>query len=308
MKKNMKKIYSVIALAAALVMLASCELNKEPVFNDSDAFVAFNNAAFSCAETDGEISIPVTLASLNGMSTTVSYEAVNGTAKEGVNFELVDGAGTLTFSPAERTQYIKVKILDPGVSYSPNTGERMSGLYTGDLKFTISFKSTGDVAASRQNACTVTIKDTDHPMSALLGDYTMSAVSYFNGPVRWTMSILKDEKDDHMVWFFNIFAVDGFADTDTMYYGNVDADLTTITIPLGQESEYTRKTGYHLTLYGVDNELEGYETGNLTVTILKDASGAVTGLDFGEELGIWAYLPTEGSLSILMPGIKGTKN
>ena len=59
MKKNMKKIYSVIALAAGLVMLASCELNKEPVFNDSDAFVAFNNAAFSCAETDGEISIPV---------------------------------------------------------------------------------------------------------------------------------------------------------------------------------------------------------------------------------------------------------
>ncbi len=308
MKKNMKKIYSVIALAAGLVMLASCELNKEPVFNDSDAFVAFNNAAFSCAETDGEISIPVTLASLNGMSTTVSYEAVNGTAKEGVNFELVDGAGTLTFSPAERTQYIKVKILDPGVSYSPNTGERMSGLYTGDLKFTISFKSTGDVAASRQNACTVTIKDTDHPMSALLGNYTMSAVSYFDGPVRWTMSILKDEKDDHMVWFFNIFAVDGFADTDTMFYGNVDADLTTITIPLGQESEYTRPTGYHLTLYGLDNELNDYQTGNLTVTILKDASGAVTGLDFGEELGIWAYLPTEGSLSILMPGIKGTKN
>lgn len=306
MKKNMKKIYSVIALAAGLVMLASCNVNKEPVFNDSDAFVAFNNAAFSCIETDGEISVPVTLASLNGMSTTVSYGAVNGSAKEGVNFELVDGAGTLTFSPAERTQYIKVRILDPGVEYEE--GERVSGLYTGDLKFSLEFKSTGDVAASRQNACTVTIKDTDHPMSALLGDYSMSAVSYFNGPVRWTMSILKDENDDHMVWFFNIFAVDGFADTDTMYYGNVDADMTTITIPLGQESEYTRSTGYHLTLYGVDNELEGYETGNLTVTIEKDANGKVTGLDFGDELGIWAYLPTEGSLSVLMPGIKGTKN
>lgn len=306
MKKNMKKIYSVIALAAGLVMLASCNVNKEPVFNDSDAFVAFNNAAFSCIETDGEISVPVTLASLNGMSTTVSYGAVNGSAKEGVNFELVDGAGTLTFSPAERTQYIKVKILDPGVEYEE--GERVSGLYTGDLKFSLEFKSTGDVAASRQNACTVTIKDIDHPMSALLGDYSMSAVSYFNGPVRWTMSILKDENDDHMVWFFNIFAVDGFADTDTMYYGNVDADMTTITIPLGQESEYTRSTGYHLTLYGVDNELEGYETGNLTVTIEKDANGKVTGLDFGDELGIWAYLPTEGSLSVLMPGIKGTKN
>ena len=306
MKKNMKKLYSVIALIAGLVMLASCELNKEPVFNDSDAFVAFNNAAFSCSETDEEIQIPVTLASLNGMSTTVSYEAVNGTAKEGVNFELVDGAGTLSFTATDRTQYIKVRILDPGVKYED--GERIGGLYTGDLKFTLSFKSTGDVAASRQNACTVTIKDTDHPMSALLGDYTMSAVSYFDGPVEWTMTILKDEKDDHMVWFYNIFAVDGWADTDTMYYGNVDADLTTITIPFGQESEYTRPTGYHLTLYGLDNELNDYQTGNLTVTILKDASGAVTGLDFGEDYGIWAYLPTEGSLSILLPGISGTKN
>lgn len=306
MKKNMKKLYSVIALAAGLVMLASCDLNKEPVFNDSDAFVAFDNAALSFSETDGEVSIPVTLASLNGKSTTVSYEAANGTAKSGVNFELVDGAGTLSFTPDARTQYIKVRILDPGVEYED--GERVGGLYTGDLKFTISFKSTGDVAASRQNACTVTIKDVDHPMSALLGDYSMTAESYFNGPVDWTMSILKDENDDHMVWFFNIFAVDGWADTDTMFYGNVDADMTTITIPLGQESEYTRPTGYHLTLYGVDNDLEGYETGNLTVTIEKDANGKVTGLDFGDELGIWANLPTEGSLSILLPGISGTKN
>ena len=306
MKKNMKKLYSVIALAAGLVMLASCDLNKEPVFNDSDAFVAFDNAALSFSETDGEVSIPVTLASLNGKSTTVSYEAANGTAKSGVNFELVDGAGTLSFTPDARTQYIKVRILDPEVEYED--GERVGGLYTGDLKFTISFKSTGDVAASRQNACTVTIKDVDHPMSALLGDYSMTAESYFNGPVDWTMSILKDENDDHMVWFFNIFAVDGWADTDTMYYGNVDADMTTITIPLGQESEYTRPTGYHLTLYGIDADLNDYQTGNLTVTIEKDANGKVTGLDFGDELGILAYLPTEGSLSILLPGISGTKN
>ena len=306
MKKNMKKLYSVIALAAGLVMLASCELNKEPVFNDSDAFVAFDNAALSFSETDGEVSIPVTLASLNGKSTTVSYEAANGTAKSGVNFELVDGAGTLSFTPDARTQYIKVRILDPEVEYED--GERVGGLYTGDLKFTISFKSTGDVAASRQNACTVTIKDVDHPMSALLGDYSMTAESYFDGPVDWTMSILKDENDDHMVWFFNIFAVDGWADTDTMYYGNVDADMTTITIPLGQESVYTRATGYHLTLYGIDADLNDYQTGNLTVTIEKDANGKVTGLDFGDELGIWAYLPTEGSLSILLPGISGTKN
>ena len=200
----MNKLYSVIALAAGLVMLASCELNKEPVFNESDAFVAFDNAALSFSETDGEVSIPVTLASLNGKSTTVSYEAANGTARSGVNFELVDGAGTLSFTPEGRTQYIKVRILDPGVEYEE--GERVGGIYTGDLKFKLEFKSTGDVAASRENACTVTIKDVDHPMSALLGTYTAEGFDYFEGDVcKWTVTVVKDADDDHMVWFDNLF-------------------------------------------------------------------------------------------------------
>ena len=47
MTKNMKKLYSIIAVAAALLTFASCDINKEPVFNDSDAFVAFNSAAFT---------------------------------------------------------------------------------------------------------------------------------------------------------------------------------------------------------------------------------------------------------------------
>ncbi len=307
MKKNMKKLYSVIALAAGLVMLASCELNKEPVFNESDAFVAFDNTALSFSETDGEVSIPVTVASLNGKSTTVSYEAANGTAKSGVNFELVDGAGTLSFTPDARTQYIKVRILDPGVEYED--GERVGGLYTGDLKFTISFKSTGDVAASRQNACTVTIKDIDHPMSALLGTYTAEGFDYFQGDVcNWTVTVLKDASDDHMVWFDNLFNLDGWKGDDTMYYGNVDADLSTITIPFGQESEYVYSNGNPITMLGLDNDFEGYDSGSMTVTILKDADGKVTGLDFGEDYGFWFQIEGAGNLSVILPGIMLTKD
>ncbi|MCR4860851.1 MAG: hypothetical protein K5910_09330 [Bacteroidales bacterium] len=304
----MKKISSLIVLAFGLVALASCELNSDPKFNDSDAFVAFDKAAFSCSETDGEISVPVTLASLDGMSTTVSYGAVDGTAKSGVNYELVDGAGTLTFTPTARTQYVKVRVLDPGVEYED--GERVSGLYTGDLKFKLEFKSTGDVGTSMQNACTVTIKDIDHPMSALLGTYKTEGPDYFSGgaTVSWMMTITKDASDDHMVWFDNIFGNDGWAGDDMLYYGNVDADLTTITVPLGQESEYKYGGTASVLLLGIDADLEGYESGALTISIIKDASGKVTGLDFGDELGIWAYIPGAGSISIMLPGITATKN
>ena len=303
----MKKIYSVIALALGLLTFASCEINKEPTFNDKDAFVAFNNASFSCTETDGEISIPVTLASLNGMNTTISYEAVNGTAKAGTNFDLVDGTGTLTFTPDARTQYIKVKIYDPDVTYKGTT--RVGGKYTGDLKFKLAFKSTGDVNSSMESSCTVTIKDIDHPMSALLGSYTAKGLDYFAGGMsKWTMSILKDAKDDHMVWFFNIFGNDNWADDDTIYYGIVDEDLSTITVPLGQESEYKYQGTTAVLLLGLDEDFNGYDSGNLVITIQKNANGDVTGLDFGDELGIWAYIPGAGSISVILPGITATKD
>lgn len=314
MKKNMKKIYSVIALAAALVMLASCNVNKEPVFNDSDAFVAFNSAAFSCVETDGEISIPVTLASLNGMSTTVSYGAVNGSAKEGVNFELVDGAGTLTFSPAERTQYIKVKILDPGVEYEE--GERVSGLYTGDLKFSLEFKSTGDVAASRQNACTVTIKDIDHPMSALLGDWIFSA-NCRGEMSRWPSEIAKDESDDHMIWFYDLVYLSrsGWDGWDISYYGIVSEDLTTVTVPMGQESEYTYSNGEHVTLFSVDAEFnEIYDSGSVSATITYQGGKAVSmtfDLDnapAGAGSGLIAYIPGAGTINYVYGPLTAAKN
>lgn len=303
----MKRIYSVILLALGLVTLASCELNKDPKFNDKDAFVAFNQAVFSCSETDGEISIPVTLASLNGMSTTISYSAVNGSAVQGTNFDLVDGTGTLSFTPDARTQYIKVRIYDPDVTYQGT--ERIGGRYTGDLKFKLEFKSTGDVSSSMESACTVTIKDIDHPMSALLGTYTTKGFDYFADDFStWTMTITKDASDDHMVWFDNIFGNDGWTGDDMLYYGNVDDDLTTITVPLGQESEYLYGGSTAVLLLGLDEDMNGYDSGNLVITIKKDASGRVTGLDFGDELGIWAYIPGAGSISVILPGITATKN
>ncbi|MBP5625534.1 MAG: hypothetical protein J6W98_01295 [Bacteroidales bacterium] len=301
----MKRIYSVIAIAFGLVSLASCELNSDPKFNDSDAFVAFDKTALSCSETDGEISVPVTLASLNGKSATISYAAANGTAKEGVNFDLVDASGTLTFTPENRTQYIKVKIYDPDVTFDKD-GARVSGKYTGDLKFNLEFKGTGDVAASMESACTVTIKDLDHPLTNILGNWQFSAMCR-GEMASWPCELKKDEEDDHVVWFYDLvfFSRSGWDGWDVSYYGVVSEDLQTITIPLGQESEYKYSNGEHITLYTVDSEFdEIYDSGSVTATIKYNEAGNAVGLVFdldntaaGEGAGLFAYIPGAGTIN-----------
>lgn len=315
MMKNMKKIYSLIALTLGLVLLASCEINKEPVFNDSDAFVAFDKAAVTCTETDGEISVPVTLASLKGMGTTVSYEAVNGTAAAGTNFDLVDGSGTLTFTPDGRTQYIKVKIYDPDVTYED--GERVSGKYTGDLKFKLAFKSTGDVNGSMENVCTVTIKDLDHPLTAILGDWTFTALCR-GKMASWPCELAKDPDDDHVVWFYDLvyFSRSGWDGWDISYYGVVSEDLKTITIPLGQESEYTYSNGEHVGLYGVDADFEYlFDSGSVTATIEYNAAGKAVGLTMnfddspaGEGSGFIGYIPDAGTINYVYGPYTGEKD
>lgn len=311
----MKRIYSVVALLCGLLTFASCELNKNPEFNDADSFVSFDKAALAYDETVGEISVPVTVASLNGKNTTVSYGSVDGSAKAGVNFDLVDGSGVLTFTPENRTQYIKVKIYDPDVVYAD--GARVSGKYTGDLKFKLEFKSTGDVNASMENSCTVTIQDTDHPLSSILGDWTFSADE--DGEMAsWPCELKKDEEDDHVVWFYDIahFAASGLgAGWNKSYYGVVSEDLTTITIPLGQESEYKYQGEKAIILFAVDAGFEDlYDSGTVTATIEYDADGKVTGLTFdldstpaGKGAGLIGYIPGAGIVNYVYGPFTGEK-
>ena len=312
----MKKLLIYFSIATLAAFAASCNLNSDPVFDDADAFVAFDKTAVACNETAGEISVSVTLASVKGIATTISYEAVNGTAVAGTNFDLVDGAGTLTFTSEARTQYIKVKIYDPGVTYTED-GERESGLYTGDLKFSLKFKSTGDVNQGTDNSCTITIGDLDHPLSAILGDWTFSALCR-GAMASWPCELRKDPSDDHMVWFYDLvyFSRSGWDGWDISYYGTVSEDLTTITIPLGQESEYKYSNGNPVVLYSVDSGFNYiYDSGNITATIEYDATGHATGLKFdmngtdaGEGAGIIAYIPDAGTINYIYPPFTATKD
>ena len=286
----MKKIFYLFSIVLMGSLVASCHLNDMPTFNDSDAFAAFKTSSMSITEDGGTLNIPVSVTSLGGVATTVSYEFVNGSAKQGVDFEDASGSGTISFGAGETLKNIAVKIINhPGV-------------FTGDLKFSVKFKSAGDVKMGASNTCAVTINDLDHPLSAILGDYTAKGESYFNGAQEWTMSFLKDASDVTKVWIFNIFASDSWADTDTVFYGLVDDDLTNISVPLGQETEYKYSGTTPCQLLGFDGE-DGWDEGYLNIAI-KNGGKTLEFIDYGP----WLYIPGAGSVNIVYGGVVCTKN
>lgn len=297
----MKKIliYTLTALSAAAA-LASCNKNDYPVFDDKNAFVAFDQVTVSVNEdysAGGDtLRIPVTLASVAGLEETVKFEVIEPAtkaAKAGVNYELLTTSGTLSFDADHRTAYIEFKT----IYYSE---------YTGDLNFSIKIYGNDTIASGSEDECKVTIADIDHPLSSILGAFTMSGKSYWYGDMTWTMTTYKDAEDDHKIWFDNLMGNSNWSGSDTRYYGVVDADLTTITIPFGQDSEYKYGGSTPITLYGIDSELNDYDSGNLQAKIVVDGNNVT--IDFGKEYGFWFYISGAGSIGIFLPGMSAVKN
>ena len=293
----MKKIFAYIGIAAcAAALISSCGKSNVPiVFDDSNAFVAFNSASANIDEDSADtLRIAVSLGSVAGLNERISYTVKDSTAKEGVNFTIVDDTKTLTFSSTERVQYIEVV-------------PKADGTYTGDLIFTITLNPSANVNLGASSVCTVKVNDIDHPLTPILGTWTLKANSYFNGDQTYTATFIKDPADDHMVWIDNLFANDGWKDDDMLYYGNVSDDMKTIVIPFGQESEYVRSDGSHIVLYGLTADMYLYNTGSTSATITFGEDK--TTISFGTEFGFAFRVGTANSyINLLLPEITGEKD
>lgn len=303
MKLNIKYLSFLLAGAVAL---ASCDKNEPNVFDDKDAFVAFDAVSvtypedYSVPAEEGAapltFKVPVTLASVKGLEETVKFEIVTPEEKGAVadvNYKLLTTTGVLTFDAEHRTQHIEFETMTDGE-------------YTGDLKFIIRLLPTETLPVGSESECTVTISDIDHPLTFILGDFTATGTDYWDGPATWTITIHKDAEDDHKVWFDNLYNNPGWIDPRTRFYGVVNDEKTVINIPFGQESEYTYSNGMPLILLGLDADLYGHDTGSMDVAITVD--GANVSLDFGEEFGFWVQIKETGNLGIILPGITAVKN
>lgn len=294
----MKKIFTFIGIATlAAALLSSCGKDNVPaVFSDSNAFVAFNSSSLNINEDSKDtLRIKVTLASVAGLDERISYTVKDSTAKQGTNFTLTDASGVLTFDENNRVQVIEVV-------------PKADGLYTGDLIFTITLNASTNVALGEASECVVRIGDVDHPLTPILGEYDMSGDDNWDGPSTWTLTLYKDETDDHMVWFDNIanLGASWYGSPEKRFYGNVDDEMKTVVIPLGQEAAYTYSNGQHMYLRGLNNDGYSVSSGNLVGTFGKNEAGKVT-LDFGKEYGVWVTIKDTGNLGIIWPGMTAVK-
>ena len=222
-------------MAASMLMLASCNLNDYPEFDDADAFLAFTSSTASIGEESGTLEIPVLLTSKSGMTATAEIEVVadeEGTgAKEGTDFTIENKS--LSFSGLEgATQFIKINIVDNDV-------------FGGNKTFTIRLKEGGNVKLGASKTCKVTIQDNEHPLAFILGTYGASADSYFSsrGHFDWDVTISRDDNDINKVWIGNLdpyFAVNGYNTSRdcNIFYGVVNEDKTQILVPVGQKLGY----------------------------------------------------------------------
>ncbi|MDL2231534.1 hypothetical protein LJB85_02215 [Porphyromonadaceae bacterium OttesenSCG-928-L07] len=269
----MKKIllYLSTALIGALLLVA-CASNDAPEFSDSDAFVAFGQTSISFDENAGNVTIPVTLASLGGITTTASYEVIPGDpaqkgAVEGVNYKINAGSTTLTFTKENPTQYVELEIIN------------VEGVFTGDLTFSVQLTNSGSVNFGTLKAISVKINDLDHPLASILGEFKANGESYFNGPTEWTIEILKDAEDVSKVWFSSF--VSGGTGAGVLVYGNVDADITEIRVPVGQF--LTASESAVLQGFDEEGEVPIPTGGNIIFEVSPDGKTITTKNWFGSE-------------------------
>ena len=190
----MKNIYKFMACALALTGALSCsKLNETPVFEDSKSFVALGSTSYIVNEDCGTLSIPVTMASPTTKQAAVAYTVNDGTAKLGTNFTLADEAAVLVFDGETYTQNIVINIVNIA------TTAEQSG-YTGDLTFTVTLASAGDLELGFNKTCTVKIMDLDHPLASILGTYDVTGTFYGGNAASWVMTMEKDENDPTVVW------------------------------------------------------------------------------------------------------------
>lgn len=216
-------------VAAAVAGLAACSDTEYKVV----PFASLDTQAVTVNESETEtlVSIPVRVYN-NKTGCTVSYTIADGSAVNGVNFKPLNDSGVLNFEAG--TDSLAISFYTTGAP----------GTFTGDQTFSVSLtEASNDVTLGTFAKCTVTIKDTDHPLSDLFGKYTMCAVSldsndklsYFN----WAMNMSPYEGDATRVWMDNVvyfsFGFNNYTGNCPVY-GVVSDDRKTITIPLPQKT------------------------------------------------------------------------
>lgn len=281
------KIFKLALGMAAGLLLASCNINELPEYDDSNAFVAFTSSAVTAQEGSDDVQIPVLYTSLSGLSADIEVEVIDSTAVEGKDFTIANKK--LSFTKDNPTQYITVKVTNDDT-------------YTGARAFTLVLKESG-VLLGASKKCVVSIADDEHPLLFLFNTYTTHIVDYWGDEYDVEGTVTRDAEDDTKVWFNNIFTpwltlANGF---NTKFYGMVNLEENEILIPAGQDTGITAG-GVAIVLYVGETEditNDMYDSGkNLIVKIVDNGESLVIVNTWGASNGSSWYDRSAGGVTL----------
>lgn len=227
--KTSIKILACLSVAAAL-----CSCNEKATYT-TNPFIRFDGASYAVSEDAGTVSIPVYAYNKTGNAISVdraaagpsnaTFTVINGSAEKDVDFTVSPANGVLSFD-------------NEGAAYIQITIDNKSGVYTGNLNFAIELTGAGDgftLPGEAVSSTLVTIKDLDHPLSAILGTYKTPVVA--------------DNRGDEYVITSTVEPVDGSVSEVTIsnicpysvkagyahkLQGYVSEDRKTLTVPSEQ--------------------------------------------------------------------------
>lgn len=162
MKRNL--IYFVAAVCTLLA--ASCGRKIEYQF---DSYATMYSSTYTVAETIGEFNLPVLVMNPTGAEVQLSVKVTEGTAVEGVDYEVISPAnGLLTFSGETDSLNVVIKI------------NAFEGEFTGTKQFEVAIASaTEGFTLGTYTTSKVTIDDLDHPLNAYIGQWKGVIAGYF---------------------------------------------------------------------------------------------------------------------------------
>ena len=162
----MKRNLIFFVAAACTLLAASCGRKVEYQF---DSYATMYSSNYTVAETIGEFNVPVLIQNPTGAEVQVAVKVTEGTAEEGVDYEVISPAsGLLTFSGETDSLNVVIKI------------NGFEGEFTGTKQFTVSIASaTEGLPVGLFSQTKVTIDDLDHPLAAYIGQWKGELAGYF---------------------------------------------------------------------------------------------------------------------------------
>lgn len=275
------KIKSLIYTAlASVVLFTSCDLNKQPTFNDeTQAFIAFDSASGMLDELDGTAEISLYCASLAGInaSAEIAFNAdayADNAAAVGTHFNVAYAVRySIDFDNQSPTFNERINVDTIAFTAAPyvinfdNKHQFATVVLEAvdndarepNKKFDVQLANIQGCNKGAMNTYSVTILDDENPFNRLLGEYTATGESAAQEKtMEWDVTLTADDEVENKLWIQPVISTTQFGlghDRVAAVEATVDDVQGTISMRIGQ-SIYAVEGQMDLIICGITNNIE----------------------------------------------------